>query len=368
MAARGLYKCIFPNNNFLVSSLPLQTSVCFQNFTVRHVSSNPSPNAATEKVHRLKHKLSNKVQAWHKVIPFQAIRKKLANKEKPYVAVLNLHGQIAAESGKGSAIGGRQSLNINSTRKQIESSFATPKLEAVLLSINSPGGSPAQSELISDYIQLLSKEKNVKVYSFVQDVAASGGYWLACAGEQIYITENSIVGSIGVISATFGFQDAVKYLNIEPRIQTAGEKKVLNNPFLPQREDDVEKTRKILDKLHSNFKMHVTKNRGEKIKQQDHNTLFSGEYWVGRDAIELGLADGVGNIDTFIRREFGGPDNINVKESISPMSKLQKLLGASYDGSDNKHSSDLEQILLMKLIHGEEFLKYHGIRNTRYEI
>ena len=346
----------------------MQTRMYFQNTTVRRMSSNPSSNIASEKVHQLKHKPSNKVPAWHNVIPFKALRKKLANKEKPSVAVLNLHGQIAAEMGKGGAIGGRQSLNIDSTRKQIESSFETPKLEAVLLSINSPGGSPAQSELISDYIQLLSKEKNVKVYSFVQDVAASGGYWLACAGERIYITENSIVGSIGVISASFGFQDAIKYLNIEPRIHTAGEKKVLNNPFLPQKEDDVQKTKKILDKLHSNFKIHVTKNRGEKIKQQDLNTLFSGEYWVGRDAIELGLADDVGTIDTFIRNEFGGPDNINVKQSIAPRSRLQKLLGASYDGPDIKYGSDLEQALLMKLVHGEEYLKYHGIRNTRYEI
>ena len=122
---------------------------------------------------------------------------------------------------------------------------------------------------------------------------------MACAGEQIYITENSILGSIGVISASFGFQDAIKYFNIEPRIHTAGEKKILNNPFLPQKEDDVQKTKKILDKIHTNFKNHVTKNRGEQIKDQDLNTLFSGEYWVGRDAIELGLADDICNIDKY---------------------------------------------------------------------
>merc|ERR1711997_1129257 len=176
------------------------------------------------------------------------------NIRKPTVNVLKLHGQIAADMGRGGGLGGKKSLNISSTRKLIDSSFATPRLEAVLLSINSPGGSPAQSELISDYIQLLAKEKNVKVYSFVQDVAASGGYWLACAGEKIYITENSVVGSIGVISASFGLQDAIKYLQIEPRIHTAGDKKVLNSPFLPESEEDLKRKRVILDKLHTNFK------------------------------------------------------------------------------------------------------------------
>merc|ERR1712062_463734 len=125
-------------------------------------------------------------------------------------------------------------LNIGSTRKLIDASFALPKLEAVLLSINSPGGSPAQSELTADYIQLLANEKKVKVYSFVQDVAASGGYWLACAGEKIYITENSVVGSIGVISASFGFQDAIKYLNIEPRIHTGEKIRRRIIPFYPK--------------------------------------------------------------------------------------------------------------------------------------
>ena len=200
---------------------------------------------------------------------------------------------------------------------------------------------------MSDYIQLLAKEKQVKVYSFVQDVAASGGYWLACAGEQIYITENSIVGSIGVISAGFGLQDAIKYLNIEPRIYTAGDKKVLNSPFLPQKEEDLQKTRKILDKLHTNFKIHVTQNRAEKIKDQDLDMLFSGEYWVGREAIDLGLADDVGTIDTFIRKEFGGPEKINLKLVASPVSKLQKLFGASQDGLNYHGNMDLPMYIKM---------------------
>ena len=172
MAARAIYNGGLKNK--CLSSPLMQTRMCFQNITIKSMSSNPSSNVVAGNVHHIKHKSFNKVPAWHKLVPFQALRKKLSNKEKPSVAVLKLHGQISADMGKGGAIGGKQALNITSTRKQIESSFATPKLEAVLLSINSPGGSPAQSELISDYIQLLSKEKNVKVYSFVQDVAASG--------------------------------------------------------------------------------------------------------------------------------------------------------------------------------------------------
>jgi len=258
-------------------------------------------------------------------------------------------------------------LNIGSTRKLIDASFALPKLEAVLLSINSPGGSPAQSELIADYIQLLANEKKVKVYSFVQDVAASGGYWLACAGEKIYITENSVVGSIGVISASFGFQDAIKYLNIEPRIHTAGKNKAKNNPFLPESEEDLKRKRVILDKLHTNFKIYVTRNRNEQIKEQDLDHLFSGEYWVGREAIELGLADDIGTVDTFIRKEFGGPTKVNVKEVVSPKSKLQKLFGASDDDFGLPFNANLDQFLLRYMMQRQNLSNFQDIPSDKYQ-
>ena len=259
-------------------------------------------------------------------------------------------------------------MNISSTRQLIEKSFETPRLEAVLLSINSPGGSPAQSELICDYIQLLATEKNVKVYSFVQDLAASGGYWLACAGEQIYITENSVVGSIGVISASFGFQDAIKHFNIERRIHTAGKRKLINDPFSPQKEEDLQITKRVLDKIHTNFMMHVVKNRGEKIKDKDLDTLFSGEYWIGREAIELGLADDVATIDTFIRREFGGPKNINLKEIKRPMSKLQQILGASNNALDWPSHNDMEQMRLMQMLQASGSLKNDSTPIIKYKL
>ena len=368
MAASGLYKYVSQTNTLPMlyqkqMSLALQTII-----PKRFLSTNPSHDDTPNKVHKMKYTSPETPPTWHKLIPSKSLKEKIANKQKPAVAILNLNGQIAADMGRGGGIGGKQSLNINSTRKLIDSSFKTPRLEAVLLSINSPGGSPAQSELISDYIQLLAKEKNVKVYSFVQDVAASGGYWLACAGEQIYITENSIVGSIGVISASFGFQDAIKYLMVEPRIHTAGAKKVLNNPFLPQKQEDLEKTRKILDKFHTNFKIHVTKNRGEKIKEQDLDTLFSGEYWVGREAIDLGLADDVGTIDTFIRKEFGGPEMINVKEIISPKSKIQKLFGASNYGIDWESSNTMEQLRLMQMLQINGLLQDDCISPIKYKV
>ena len=350
----------FPKTN----SLQKQLNASFQNINVRTLSSDS--NNVSKKVHELKHKTSPDVPLWHKFIPFKSLKKKVENKSKPSVAVLNLHGQIAADNSGGGGFRGKKSLNISSTRKLIESSFATPRLEAVLLSINSPGGSPAQSELISDYIQLLAKEKEVKVYSFVQDVAASGGYWLACAGERIYITENSVVGSIGVISASFGFQDAIKYLNIEPRIHTAGKSKALNNPFQPQKEEDLIKTRKILDKIHTNFKIHVTRNRGEQIKEQDLDTLFSGEYWVGREAIELGLADDIGTIDTFIRKEFDGPTKVNVKQIISPKSKIQMLFGASGDELQLPLHSNVDQLFLKYMLERGDLSNYQNMPSEKY--
>jgi len=347
----------------IVSVLPKALSACGQDLSIRYLSS--GPDNVSKKVHELKHKPVASPPSWHKFIPSKSLKKRLENKKKPSVAVLNLHGNIAASSG-GGGLRGKQPLNINSTRKLIDTSFATPRLEAVLLSINSPGGSPAQSELISDYIQLLAKEKEVKVYSFVQDVAASGGYWLACAGEKIYITENSIVGSIGVISAGFGFQDAIKYLNIEPRIQTAGKNKALNNPFQPQSEEALEKTRKIMDKLHTNFKIHVTNNRNEQIKEQDLDMLFSGEYWVGREAIELGLADDVATIDTFIRKEFDGPTKVNVREIVSPKSKLQKLFGATDDELQLPLTGNLDQLFFQYMMQKHDLSNFHSSPDDKY--
>merc|ERR1712223_1963395 len=350
----------FPKPN----SCPKQLNICFQKTTIRYLSSNPDDNS--KKVHELKNKPAGDPPSWHKFIPTKSLKKKLENKNKPSVAVLNLHGQIAANTG-GGGLRGKQSLNIGSTRKLIDSSFALPKLEAVLLSINSPGGSPAQSELIADYIQLLANERKVKVYSFVQDVAASGGYWLACAGEKIYITENSVVGSIGVISASFGFQDAIKYLNIEPRIHTAGKNKAKNNPFLPESEEDLKRKRVILDKLHTNFKIYVTRNRNEQIKEQDLDHLFSGEYWVGREAIELGLADDIGTVDTFIRKEFGGPTKVNVKEVVSPKSKLQKLFGASDDDFSLPFNANLDQFLLRYMMQRQNLSNFQDIPSDKYQ-
>ena len=334
----------------------------------RTANTNTFSTESSSKVHQLKYTSPGKVPPWHKLLPFKSWRNRAADKLKPAVAVLNLHGLIAADMGRGGGFGGRKSLNITSTRKLIEESFKTPRLEAVLLSINSPGGSPAQSELITDYIQLLAVEKNVKVYSFVQDVAASGGYWLACVGEQIYITENSVVGSIGVIAASFGFQDAIKYLNIERRVHTAGKRKLINDPFSPQKDEDLQITRRVLDKIHTNFKIHVTKYRGEKIKNQDLDNLFSGEYWVGREAIELGLADEVGTIDTFIRKEFGGTKNINVKEIKPPMSKLQAFFGASNDNFDQPYQNRAEQMFLMQMLQRTESLNLDSIPTMKYKI
>ena len=347
----GFCKCAFSaalGNHFQVQlHTYLKTAPC------RTLHLKASVEEASQKVHKLKHTSTSVTPPWQKLIPFKGWRSKLENKRKPGVAVLNLHGLIAADMGRGGGgFGGKKPLNIGSTRKLIEKSFEVPRLEAVLLNINSPGGSPAQSELICEYIQLLASEKRVNVYSFVEDCAASGGYWLACAGERIYITENSVVGSIGVISASFGFQDAIKHLNIERRVQTAGTRKLINDPFAPQKQEDLEFTGRVLDKIHTNFKNHVLKNRGERVKGQNLDTLFSGEYWVGREAIELGLVDDVGTTDTFVRKEFGGPEKVNVVEMKSPVSKFQQLLGTSVNAIDWSSHSSAEYILMHMLQKG----------------
>jgi signal peptide peptidase SppA len=230
---------------------------------------------------------------------FKTILRKLTFRKAPaLIHVVRLEGQLAA--GK-SMRGGN--LNLRAVEPALQKAFRKG-VAAVALEINSPGGSPVQSALISNRIQSLSKEFGVPVYVFCEDVAASGGYWLACAGDEIYADENSIIGSIGVISMGFGFPKLMQKLGVESRVHTAGESKSTNNPFKPEKPEDVAKLNSILEEMHVSFKAMVRERRGDKLQGKDKE-LFTGAYWTGKSALTLGLIDGIGHMEATMKRKFG---------------------------------------------------------------
>jgi len=216
-------------------------------------------------------------------------------KSDPTVAVIRLSGVIAS--------GNRGALNDDALAPVIERAFKRGKPSAVALVINSPGGSPVQSSLIGARIRRLSDEKNIPVYAFVEDVAASGGYWLAAAADEIWADESSVVGSIGVISSGFGVHVLLSRQGIERRVHTAGKSKSMMDPFQPEKPEDVERLKGLLEQIHANFIAHVKARRGAKL--QNDVDLFTGEVWLGRQAIEKGLIDGIGHIAPKMREVFG---------------------------------------------------------------
>lgn len=217
-------------------------------------------------------------------------------KSDPVVSVLRLNGVIAA-AGRGMA------LNDASLAPMIERGFRRGKPVAVALAINSPGGSPVQSSLIAARIRRLAAEKNIPVYAFVEDVAASGGYWLASAADEIWVDASSVVGSIGVISSNFGFHDLIERFGIERRVHTAGKSKSMLDSFQPQKPADVKKLKTILEQIHQAFIAQVKERRGQKLT--DNKDLFSGEIWVGQGAVDVGLADGIGHLVPQLKQRFG---------------------------------------------------------------
>jgi len=217
----------------------------------------------------------------------------------PTVAVIRLAGLIAPPGG---VRGG--GLSLETMAGPIARAFATRRLAEVALAINSPGGSPVQSNLIGGRIRAMAEEKSARVTSFVQDVGASGGYWLACAGDEILCDESSILGSIGVVAAGFGFGRALARLGVERRLYTAGSRKMLLDPFGPEREEDVARLRAVQAEIHDSFKAWVRARRGDRLKAPEEE-LFSGEFWTGRRAVALGLADGIGELRATMRERHG---------------------------------------------------------------
>ncbi|MBL6650144.1 MAG: S49 family peptidase [Reyranella sp.] len=244
----------------------------------------------------------------------------------PVVPVVRLSGIIASAGGMLSS----RALSIESVAPLLKRAFDMKGAKAVALTINSPGGSPVQSALIGQRIRLLAKEKDLKVIAFVEDVAASGGYWLACAADEIVVDPNSIVGSIGVISAGFGFQDLLSRIGVERRVHTSGERKAMLDPFRPEKSDDVERLHRLQGEIHEGFKDWVRERRGGKLKA-DEASLFSGEFWTGRRGLALGLVDGLGELRSTLQARYGDKVHLPV---IGPRRRLLSRFGlqAPIDG------------------------------------
>ncbi|MFP4406832.1 S49 family peptidase [Rhodosalinus sp.] len=213
---------------------------------------------------------------------------------RPVVSVVRMTGMIGA--------GGRATLNDRAIAPAIERAFAR-RPAAVALEINSPGGSPVQSSLIGARIRRLADEKKIPVHAFVEDVAASGGYWIAAAADDIWADTGSIVGSIGVISASFGAHVFLARQGLERRIYTAGKSKTLLDPFEPEKPEDVARIRRVLDQMHGSFIDHVKTRRGDRLA--DEPDLYTGEIWLGKAAQEVGLIDGIGHIAPKLRELYG---------------------------------------------------------------
>ena len=236
----------------------------------------------------------------------------------PVVPVVRLSGVIAS----GGLLGSR-GLSIESVAPLLKRAFDMRGAKAVALAVNSPGGSPVQSALIGQRIRLLAAENDVKVIAFVEDVAASGGYWLACAADEIIVDPSSIVGSIGVISAGFGFQDMISRIGVERRVHTSGERKAMLDPFRPEKPEDVERLHRLQAEIHDGFKDWVRQRRAGKLKG-DEATLFSGEFWTGKRGLELGLVDGMGELRTTLQARYGAKVHLPV---IGPRRRLLSRFG-----------------------------------------
>ncbi len=254
-------------------------------------------------------------------------------KKKPIVPVVRLDGVIGSSGLFGS--NGIEDLGMKNT---IEKAFNVSKASSIALVINSPGGSPTQSSLIASRIKTLSREKKIPVIAFCEDVAASGGYWLACSADEIYADENSIIGSIGVISAGFGFDEFISRQGIERRVFTSGESKSILDPFLPSKKEDIIKLKSIQEAIHHNFKEHVKNARGNKIKDLN---IFNGEFWNASKALELGLIDAVGHLEPTLKMKFG--DDVKIKYFTKKKSFFSRFTKSTLD---NVYHKVVNKILL----------------------
>jgi signal peptide peptidase SppA len=240
------------------------------------------------------------------------------------VPVVRLSGVIGAVTPL------RPGMSLAGVARTLERAFATRNAKAVALVINSPGGSPVQSRQIYLRIRQLAAEKKLPVLVFVEDVAASGGYMLACAGDEIFCDPSSILGSIGVVGGTFGFQELIRKIGVERRLYTAGAHKAMLDPFLPENPDDVARVKALQREIHAIFIALVKQSRGDRLKGAD-DVLFTGEYWAGETSVSLGLADTIGDLRSILRARYG--DKVLTPVIAPATGMLSGLLGRRSAGA-----------------------------------
>jgi signal peptide peptidase SppA len=249
------------------------------------------------------------------------------------VPVVRLSGVIGAVTPL------RPGMSLAGVAKTLDRAFATKNAKAVALVINSPGGSPVQSRQIYLRIRQLAAEKKLPVLVFVEDVAASGGYMIACAGDEIFCDPSSILGSIGVVGGSFGFQGLIQKIGVERRLYTAGAHKAMLDPFLPENPDDVARVKALQREIHAIFISLVKQSRGDRLKGTE-DVLFTGEYWAGETSVSLGLADSIGDLRSTLRARYGDKVSMPVIAPASGM--LSGLLGRKSAGAGTR--GDLEGI------------------------
>jgi len=263
---------------------------------------------------------------------------KFLRHEDVEIPVVRLQGVIAASSSSSSF---KSELSLMACAEVLDKAFAHKRAPAVAIIVNSPGGSPVQSRLIYKRIRDLALEKSKRVLVFVEDVAASGGYMIACAGDEIIADPSSVIGSIGVVSASFGFPELLKKIGVERRVYTAGKNKVSLDPFQPEKPDDIEHLKSLQLAIHEVFINLVKERRDAKLK--DDEDLFTGLFWTGIKAKELGLIDDLGDMHSILRARFG--EKVQLK-LIAPARSLlgRKLLGGLLgDSSLHDFGSDVAQ-------------------------
>src|SRR3954453_18222426 len=247
------------------------------------------------------------------------------------VPVVRLSGVIGAVTPL------RPGMSLAGIARTLERAFAIKNAKALALVINSPGGSPVQSRQIYLRIRQLAAEKKIPVLVFVEDVAASGGYMIACAGDEIFCDPSSIMGSIGVVGGSFGFQELIRRIGVERRLYTAGEHKAMLDPFLPENPEDVARVKALQREIHAIFIALVKQSRGARLKGSD-DTLFTGEYWAGESSIALGLADSIGDLRSTLRARYG--DKVRLPIIAPATGLLSGLLGRRSAGAGTVEGFD----------------------------
>lgn len=258
----------------------------------------------------------------------------------PLVGVLRFEGVIGR-----SASLNRQGITLSLQERAIAKLFSNKRLKSVALVINSPGGSPVQSSLIAKRIRDLAEERKLPIVAFCEDVAASGGYWLACTADEIFADANSIIGSIGVVSAGFGFGDLIDRFGIERRVYSTGSRKVMLDPFQDEKPEDVERLAELQADIFQNFKNVVKQRRADRLLASD-DALFTGDIWTGNQALEIGLIDGLGEMRSEMQKRYG--DNVKFVRTQVRMGLVSRLRGGGRAGNLTDIVATLDEWALWK--------------------